>query len=245
MSIEDGELRVVRGSDLKLLLEKKRKYIGKKPNLELILSGLFFFLPLIFTDFSDYGEVSGEVFKWLFICFGVAVTIAGMVMSVNALKNKYSHTQLYEDIMKLEPPAKKFSLVAIKDTFNSFANRYLLYFDEKWQCWFFFSFRTSENDIQNIKNKLSEKLKVPAKNIAVEFKAQQVQRKFAPADNTVNTYEHKLYKATISDFTDTLKQDKFKIDGVQYRWMTTEEMLKNKLIVEKNLSVVSFVKDYA
>lgn len=62
----------------------------------------------------------------------------------------------------------KFSLAVIKDTFNEFSNRFLLYFDKAWDCWFFFSFPTS--DYQNeasIVQRLFNKLKVDANSLSL------------------------------------------------------------------------------
>ena len=81
----------------------------------------------------------------------------------------------------------------------SFPNRFLLYFDKAWDCWFFFSFPTSD-------------------------------------------YQHSLYYVQIDNYPEVLKQPSFVIDGIEYRWMTIEEMELDPVIREINGDVVSYVK---
>ena len=37
----------------------------------------------------------------------------------------------------LDEVIHKFSIVAVKDNYNEYANRFLLYYDTAWRCWFF------------------------------------------------------------------------------------------------------------
>jgi Ni,Fe-hydrogenase III component G len=64
-----------------------------------------------------------------------------------------------EDSMKmwinnLDEVTHPFSIVAVKDTYNEYANKFLLYYDKAWKCWFFFSFHSQqENDEIHVKTK--------------------------------------------------------------------------------------------
>ena len=56
---------------------------------------------------------------------------------------------LYDEMVANNEMEHPFSIVAIKDTFREFPNKYLLYYDNRWNCWFFFNFKTVENAEQN------------------------------------------------------------------------------------------------
>ena len=246
MRIDDKDFKIIANTDLKLLLEQKRGFIGRRLSWDLVVTGLLFALPLIPTTFDDLWGVSGNVYKWILISIGFAIVLAGIIQMAVVSKKNYTADDLYSDMVKLEPPAKRFSLVAIKDTFNKYPNRYLLYYDEKWDCKFFPNCKTLEEETANKDNvieKISVMLNIPVARLSAEFKAQDIQHKFAPADNTVNIYDHKLYEVTVSSFPKELRQSSFSIGGKQFFWLTIDEMLKDKRIYEMNLSVVSFVKD--
>lgn len=248
MKIDDKNLKLIETTALKLLLEKKRNFIGRHVSWEFVFSGLLFALPLIPTTFDDLWFIPGELYKWILVGIGFILAIIGIVKMAKAAKEKYTQEDLYRDIINLEPPAKRFSLIAIKDTFNEYSNRYLLYYDPKWRCRLFPNFKTTEDeadDTNNIIHRLSLMLHIPQDEFTIEFKAQEIQRKFAPADNMVNTYDHKLYSVTIKSFPDDLKQDVFTIEGKEFFWLSIDDMLKDERIFEINLGVVSFVKDNA
>ena len=137
-----------------------------------------------------------------------------------------------------------FSIVVIKDSFQQYSNRYLLYYDDRWKCQLFINYRTSigSDNEQNICNRLSNELKIPTDQIAVKYITERIQRKFSVSDQVYKCYEHKIYHVTIP-FTDRLKRRKFSIDGKQYCWMTISEMEKDSDIKSKNLDVVSLVRD--
>ena len=86
-------------------------------------------------------------------------------------------------------------------------------------------------------------LNIPKENIELKLKAEKLQQKYAPHDNAVNTYHHKLYLATINSFPRDFFNDSFTIQEKRFYWMSIDQMLANKNIREKNLSVVSFIKD--
>lgn len=235
---------LIEDTDLELLLEKKRKLIGRHISWDVTLTGLLFALPLIPTDFNELWGIPGEIIKWSLISLGLIIFLIGAIQMMISLAKPYNHRNLYKDIVKLEPPAKEHSLIAIKDTFNSFPDRYLLYFDKKWGCKFFPNFKTVQQDNEdNIREHLSIMLKIPKKFIKIELKAEAIQQKYAPHDMSVNTYQHKLYLATITSFPETLREDSFTIADKKFFWLSIDQMLDDKTIREKNLSVVSFVKD--
>lgn len=157
-------------------------------------------------------------------------------------KSKYGHEKLFADITALDHTEHRHSLAALKDTFSAVPVRYLLYYDKKWQCWFFFSYRTAvHDDTEHVRRELSEQLKVSPEALTVKWIAKRVQTKQSPDGK--KTYAHTLYSAVLNDFPESLRADTFTLDGVRYRWMSLQEMRETPAIREKNLEVVDFVEE--
>ena len=237
------DLLFVKRKDLKFLLENKRDHIGNKPGWSLFLSGFLFVLPSTAAEYNDVWIFSGEFLKIFSIMVGLILTIVGIIYMIINKVRKYDHNILYKDIESLNV-VHPFSLVAIKDTFNSFPNKFLLYFDEKWKCKFFFSFKTleSENE-ENIVSRLSSILQIGQEKIRTEYKASITHIKYSVKDQFTKSYEHKLYKAEISEFPSILQEKQFTIEGKKFYWMTLDEMVKDKTIMKVNGDVVDFIKD--
>lgn len=230
---------------LKLLLEKRRQHIGHRvEGLDVVLTGLLYVLSLLCSDFRDIMGVSKYVFATISWIVGLSVIVYGFIKIGISYKNRYSHNILYNEIENLDEILHKFSLAVIKDTFNEFPNKFLLYKDKAWNCWFFFSFPTS--DYQNeasIIQRLSNKLKIDANSLSLAYISDRIQPKYSKKDEVNKVYQHSLYYVQIDNYPDNLKQPEFVIDGVEYRWMTIEQMEENSEIQETNGDVISFVKE--
>lgn len=57
-------------------------------------------------------------------------------------KNKYDHNVLLNDIQKLDKIQHKHSLVAIQSLDTSAEKKYLVYYDEQWDCKLFLNYKT-------------------------------------------------------------------------------------------------------
>ncbi len=51
------------------------------------------------------------------------------------------------------------SIVAIRNSFEEFPNRFLVYYDTRWECFLFLNFKTNVNNESFIINGLSHQLK--------------------------------------------------------------------------------------
>lgn len=141
-----------------------------------------------------------------------------------------------------------FSIIAIKDEYRPFPNKFLLYYDTRWSCWFFPNYRTSPDESENKKNiceRLSGQFKISASSIELQRKADIIHRKYSVSDHVGKAYNHTLYNAKFEAFPDVMQHDRFKIDDLDYAWMSIPEMEKNPDIREHNMDVVSFVKNYS
>ena len=147
--------------------------------------------------------------------------------------------------MELDTTKHRFSIVVIKDTYNTYADRYLLRYVPSWDCDLFFSFRTQ--DVENerfIKTQLSNALHVERDSITLEYKSEELQTKYSQSGKEVKTYNHKFYLAAIADFPDILRADEFTIEDMKYKWLSIPKMLEDSRIREVNADMVQYVRDY-
>lgn len=240
----DANALLLNTTELRLLLEKKRDKIGHTgtEGLSDVLSGFLFVITTLPVTYPTVFMLSGAQYKNLCLAIGGMIMIYGGYKFVQSQKSKYGHERLLEDIKNLDRTEHRHSLVALKDTFVAVPSRYLLYYDEKWQCWFFFSYRTAQNDdFGHVRKALSEQLGVPEKLVKVKWIAERVQTKQSPTGE--KTYAHKLYSAKLTNFPEDLKAAAFTLNGTRYCWMTLQEMEKNPEIQKHNLDVVHFVEE--
>lgn len=239
---------LISDTDLKLLLERHRDDIGRnvKQGIADIFAGVTFSLTAILGDYPHIW-ISSQTWKAILFILGASFAVYGGITTVKAIKSKYTHNQLYSDIEQLNEISHPFSIVAIKDTFNDHPNRFLLHYDRDWKCRLFFSFRTQEDEADNIdsiRERLSSKLKVPADHITIEYKAQRIYPKYSVRDRIEKVYDHRIYAATIDGFPSDETSRSFQVDGVDYYWLTIDEMMQDSDIQQHNMDVVSLVRDY-
>lgn len=227
--------------ELKLLLEKKRQYIGNTyvGNISYILSGLI-------AVCSSYA-VENQIIIDLIWIFGAILVVAGLKGVYHVAVHNYTHETLYKDIEALDKVTHPFSIVVIKDTYHEFPNHFLLYRDHKWSCNFFLNYRTQSQEDKNIaaiKARLSQELHIPEKDISLTKMGQVIQEKYAVKEEKKKVYDHSYYEAKIATFPKGLQGHDFVLDGKEFVWMTLEEMKNNKDIQEKNLDVVNQVSSF-
>ena len=85
-------------------------------------------------------------------------------------KNKYDHNILLNDIQKLDKIQHKHSLVAIQFPDTSAEKKYLVYYDERWDCKLFLNYKTVDRaDEESVINKVSADLNVDKSQINCRF----------------------------------------------------------------------------
>lgn len=116
---------------LNLLLEQKKQFIGRKVAWDSVLSAFSFLISVLLASYSDFLGVSGTVFKTVFVLLGIGFSTKSVFDIVKSSKNNYNFEDLLKDINKLNEIAHSHSIVVIKDTFNKFPNRFLVYEDNR------------------------------------------------------------------------------------------------------------------
>lgn len=147
-----------------------------------------------------------------------------------------------ENLNEIEHP---FSLIAIKDTFNNYPHRYLLYYDNRWGLNLFPNYKTQvveEENVTNIIKRLSVDLQIAPELISVERKGFELRTKYSVSDKVQKVYAHTLYQATIKKLPKKLQADSFMIGDRQYSWWSIDKMEADEDIREHNLDVVELVK---
>lgn len=230
---------------LKYLLEQKRDYIRNSiQGIDLIITAIIFMFSLLCSDFHSIFGIHPYVVATIAWILAIVILLYGLIKLIISIQYRYSHEILYHDIENINEVLHRFSIVAVKDDFLPHANRYLLYYDNAWKCWFFFSFHTAEcQNEESICQRLSNKLKVDVKAIQLKYISDRIQPKYSERDQVNKVYQHSLYQCKIMDFPEKLQQDSFEIDGTQYRWFTINDMEKDDTIMSKNSDVVSYVKE--
>lgn len=240
---------VIKDKNLKLLLETKRELIGRTVAIDTLLSAISFCVSVYFASYGKGfyllgNHVNGAVIKTFFLCIGLFFTIKSINDIYYNKKNTYTYNDLYNDITDISELANKHSIIALKDSFNEYPNRYLVYNDKRWNCMFFPNYKTNENNEEFIMSKLSNNLKVDKSCINLDFVKELTHDKFSHSSGKMKVYQHRLYHARIDGFPEHMKNDGFVCDGIQYRWMTISDMENDEMIKEKNLDVVNFVKGF-
>ena len=238
---------LIDSESLELLLTKKKDKIGHNSidGIDTLFSGITFFISAMLADYSNAGENFGLLIKIVSLMLGILFSVRGVYMMIRSAQRKYGYEALHKDIKGLNQNTHPFSIIAIKDTFNEYPNRFLLYYDERWDCKLFINYRTKPSDEENeinIRERLSHELKIAPSKIVVTKRCERIQRKFSFSDQIEKCYEHTIYQVSIP-FSDKLRQDKFVIDGKKYYWMTIADMQMDTSIQNKNLDVVGYVNE--
>lgn len=237
--------------DIKLILERRKDHIGKHPisGIDSVLAAVGYLLTIYCSSFDDgfLGKIPNvKIYLYL---IGIAYLIWGLFNIIRSLYYKfykpYTHEDLYKELEKVNQMEKHpHSIVLIKDDFNRNPNRYLLYYDNRWNCKLFLNFHTvqgeDEDNIHNLENHVKAELKTTPSSCRFAF--ERIHSKYSVSAQKEKYYQHRFYRMTLKNQS-RVKKDSFEIDGKTYYWMSIAEMEKDTEIMEKNSDIVKFVKE--
>lgn len=150
-----------------------------------------------------------------------------------------------KEIEDLDMIQHNHSLVIIKESFNDNMKRFLLYYDEKWDCKLFLNYKTQERgDKAAIIANVVKELKLNQKEVKCRYITSKLQEKYSVSHRENRIYNHRLYELQVNRFSEQEMEKDFVVNGKHYYWMSIEEMEKDDNIRNKNLEVVDFVKEY-
>ena len=129
-------------------------------------------------------------------------------------KNKYDHNILLNDIQKLDKIQHKHSLVAIQFPDTSAEKKYLVYYDERWDCKLFLNYKTVDRaDEESVINKVSADLNVDKSQINCRYISSKVQEKYSESHQENRIYNHRLYEIKIQVFPEDEQKENFVVNG--------------------------------
>lgn len=164
--------------DLALLLEKKRDFVGNKVTADTIIAGISFLLSVFTASYEDILGIPGVVLK-LFLFYRDYLLFRNYARHLIQNKNKYNHEVLFQDIEHLNMIQHNHSLVVIKDAAS---NRYLVYYDERWDCKLFLNYKTQDrNNESALKEQVAADLGLDSTNLLFDYIASRVQENILSA----------------------------------------------------------------
>lgn len=250
--MKDQNNRIYLDDDrLKLILSEHKENIGNRisDGVEKIITAIAFWIPMVLSDFSKLKTI-GLVIQTVLVVLGIVYTFYGIYYTYKSIRNPFNKDKLYEEIeeanlMKEHPH----SIVLIKDTFRENTNRFLVYYDARWDCRLFLNYATITSDLtldeENIAKHLQMELKVSGDSLKGTFEFEKVHEKYSVSAKENKCYRHRFYRFEITEFSEEIEQDSFEIDGKKFYWMSIAEMEQDKRIMEVNSDIVGMVKKVA
>ena len=229
---------------LNLLLEQKKNFIGKKVVWDSALSAVSFLVSVFLANYNDILEIPGVVFKTVFLLIGCFFTVKAIIDVVRSVKNSYCYEDLLKDINALNEITHDHSIVAVRDTFNEYSNRFLVYEDVDWGCILFPNYRNNVNNGTHITDHFSREMKIDKSLLSVEYISQLISEKNSGRDNKRKVYRHYLFLLTVKEFPDDMKNDTFECNGKIFHWKSITELENDINAMSKNSDIIRFVKDY-
>lgn len=127
---------------------------------------------------------------------------------------------------------------------TSAEKKYLVYYDERWDCKLFLNYKTVDRaDEESVINKVSADLNVDKSQINCRYISAKVQEKYSESHQENRIYNHRLYEIKIQVFPEDEQKENFVVNGRHYYWMSISDMERDPNIVKKNLDVIDFVKE--
>ena len=235
---------LINKKDLALLLEQKRDYIGNRVAVDTVIAGISFLLSAFTASYNDIFFASSITLKYLFCFISVLYMLKIARDLIEMHSDSYNHTKLMKDIEDLDMIQHKHSLIVIKRNENQKASKFLLYYDEKWDCKLFLNCKTADrNNEQNIISRIAEDFNIDARTINCHYVVSRVQEKYSVSHNEDRVYQHRLYEVSFEKMPELVLKEDFVLNNRHYYWMSIEDMEKDENIIQKNLEVVDFVKE--
>lgn len=236
-------------SKLQLILSDHSKEIGN--NNEEIAEKAFaiigFWVGTI--SYNGTGKILSLDIKTIFIVSSILYTAWALKMIFVMIRNPFDCNKLLSEIEDSSDLSKKYkhSIILIKDTFRKYPNKYLVYYDPRWECWLFpnwHSMETPDENETNLIKHISQDLKIDRDGISISFLFDKIHEKFSQSVKKTKTYHHSFYKLKIQTnaLNSWMRKEEFMSDGKKYKWMSIAEMEKDSNIMDKNSDIIDFIK---
>lgn len=120
--------------------------------------------------------------------------------------------------------------------------KYLQYYDKVWNCYLFLNCKmSSENDIEVVKNKISNDLHIEKSAIKVSFIGKKQHKKYSESAKMEKEYTHLFYSITVRT---QIQENDFEINNIKYKWFSYSDLLNDERIQKVNSDIVKFIKEF-
>ena len=231
-------------TELELVLERKRDWIGNRVSSDAIIAAVSFLLSVASATYDNPLGIPALIPKTVFCMLGVWYAVKTAHDFIQYCRNKYNHLSLLKDIEELNEIQYEHSIICIRDTFNAVPTRFLLYYDERWDCKLFLNTNTVDKGNEAaILDQISSWLRLDKNSLYCRYLTSHVHEKYSVSHKENRVYSHRIYEVQIFAFPEMLRGDDFTIEDRHYYWMSMEDMENERNIQKKNMDVVNFVKD--
>lgn len=128
---------------------------------------------------------------------------------------------------------KSFSLVIIRNEFKKRPDKFLLRYDERWECWLLPYYKNADEEA--LRQYLSDDLDIDA-NVIIS-KGKQITEKYSPTDKKIKAYYHKYYYV-LPMLKRNHRLDEFRVGNLRYKWFSLDDMNADETIMKMNGDVV-------
>lgn len=243
-------LEIKKGDLKKLILEKRKKQIDlpRLSSIGEIISGITLLVSVFTAEYDTIKIISPVLIKCLIFIIAIGLLIWGLYQIVGSLKNHFAAETLYKEIKALARE-NTFDIVLLKS--NDEDGKYLVCRNSRWKGWLFANFPIKNPDLdvsQNIKNiagNLNDLMKLDISDENIIYSGVENDRRcleYSYGDNHFKIYRFRIYKATIKIPSE--KQKPFQLNGQSYKWMTFDEMKKDKSFMKRNVHVYDHIVKY-
>ena len=227
-------------NDLLNKLREKKNMIGINSKNDLIAS-LLATLATGYAAFLSFCEKGYCLDTYLHIIFTVIFLAYTSYVGYNIFFVRYDYHDLFNEIKDLDKMQHRFSLIIIKDGYNQYSNKFLLRYDDRWNCWLLPYYKTADKDNEIVTiNRLKNDLHLSSEIELIKSRV-DITTKFSYSANRNKTYEHTYYEAKLS-CSDTMKEKEFIIDSVKYKWFSIDDMRKDADIIKKNADALAVLE---
>lgn len=168
-----------------------------------------------------------------------------MYGAIGVCTTKNTTEKLYKEIADMNIISS--SIVALTQPGVSDSNKYLLYWDTGWNCWFFPNHKSGssyEDSKRILEQYLLTEFKIPEGDCTLQPIGSYENTKYSTEHDENRNYQYTLFRGTVATLPKFRQEDgEFSIAGRMCKWMTVSEMLADEKIQKINHDVVAMVRN--
>ena len=228
-------------------LDKRKKYIEFKKfsGISEIISGLSMLVTLVCSS-SYFTSSTGKFFLVVGYCISAIILLWGGYQFILSLNNYFTTDLCFKEIVGLDDEKKNIQYVLIiKDNESG---RYLLVYNATWKCFLFPSYSSDIilNSAKTEKDALLQKYQETFQDYNQKVNIENIGKldsyKLNVGEKIFTNYEFRFFLVCGSNIP--RGKPNLKINGLKFKWMTTEQMYSKPTMKKKNKDVIDFVNNH-